>query len=188
MAVLDVFIFILLIFICIGLGYYIYKDIIKKKVEEKLSNQISKSIKKNMKKDNSDIIPKEWFSNENAPDLEKFMDNTIETNLNGKDLMSFISGLSNTSDGMLSNIYSQMLRPDSEILKNLSEKLGITPGIARPILIYAFTGVGKIAKSLLTNVLKDKFNDRIKNKKPKVKSKKKIINSEQSIGLTNITF
>jgi len=191
MSVLEVFNFIILI-IVLGVGIYFgYRYYIQNKVKEKIEKEISKTIKKNIKKESADIIPKEWLSNDKAIDLEAFMDNTIESNLSGNELGNFLKGMMNGNSNMFSGIFSQMLTNDSELLRKLSEKFGISPMIAKPILITALSGVSSYANRILTNVLKDKFEKGIKNKKlPGRKSKTTNISSEQSLslGLGQISF
>lgn len=153
-------------------GYYLYKTYFNKKLEQKMSEEIKKTLKDNIKQGSDSIIPEEWLKNTDVKNLDGFMDSAIETNLSGKDLGSFLSNLSLGTKSQFNEIFVNMLSNDSALLETLSKKLGLSPSIAKPILVVALSGLAGFANRILTNMLSKKFAEKVegaqKNSKIKI--------------------
>ena len=156
-TITEVMNIIFLVVILAAIAFFLYEKIIKDKMSQKIEKEIKTTIKRNLKNTDTGVIPDDWLKNPNPSDLDKFLDSSTETNLSGGDLAKFLKGLSGGNTSMFSSIFNNMLTNDSALLTTLATKLGISPMIAKPILITALSGVSVFGNKILTNVLTSKL-------------------------------
>lgn len=159
----------LLVVLLFAVSASLVKYFMDMKKQNVLQTELKKTLKKNVKKlaESDGLIPDAWLKNENPGSLEPFLNSAVEQKLTGSDVNSFLSGLMGGND-LFSQIFTQILSSDSEMLTSLAKKLGISPMIAKPILIVALTTVAKLANTVFTKTLERKFSDSL----PKITDKK----------------
>ena len=159
--ILTIFVIIFQILLCGGIGVFLYKYFSDSKKKDKIQSELGKTLKKNLKNKviEDNILPDDWLKNDNSENMDAFIENTVESKFSGTDINQFLGGLKNGSQNMFMSIFSNMLTDDNALLKTLSEKLGISPMIAKPILITALSGVSTFANNVLTNVLSRKLSE-----------------------------
>ena len=157
LSILIVLVIILIVLILAVCGFFLYKSYFTNKVENKVKNSISKTLSKNILKNEGGLIPDSWLQNPNSEELKGFLDNTTNTNLTGNDMFGFLTGLQTGNSKMFVKLASNLLSTDSELLRKLANQIGISPGIAKPILITAISIAATFAIKIYTNMMQTKF-------------------------------
>lgn len=172
MGISDILMIILFTFILMAIGAYFYLEYKKSQTENKIASDLKKTLKKNIKNTAENLIPDDWLVNDKSVNLDGFLDSTVETNFNGKDIFSLLKGLQGGNQSMFMSLFSNMLLEDSELLRKLSSKIGLPSGLAKPILVTSLSGTAKFINKIVTNILANKFKT-IMEKDDKISTPKK---------------